>query len=295
VLVFVTGASGWIGSAVVSELIAAGHSVLGLARSESSARAVAALGAAPLRGDLRQPESLRAGAEPADGVVHLAFSNDFSNLQQGVDEESLAVRTLAKVLEGSGKAFVLASGTPAVPGRPSTEDDPLDTAGPLGGRALNAQTVLALAGQNVRSAVVRLPRSVHAADGRYGFASMLIETARRTGVSGYVGDGSQRWPAVHRLDAARLFRLVLERAAPGTVAHAVADEGDSMLSLAEVIGRRLDLPAQSVPAQSFGFLGSVFAADQPSSSASTRRRFDWQPEHPSLLDDLATGAYPPRD
>ncbi|MDR1432263.1 MAG: SDR family oxidoreductase [Propionibacteriaceae bacterium] len=292
--VFVTGASGWIGSAVVPELIAAGHTVIGLARSESSAQAVAALGAVPLRGDLSQPESLRAGAEQADGIVHLAFSNDFSNIQQGVDEESLAVRTFAAVLQGSGKAFVFASGTPAVPGRLSTEDDPFDVDGPLGGRALNALAVLALARQNVRSAVVRLPRSVHAADGRYGFASMLIAAAMRTGVSGYVGDGSQRWPAVHRLDAARLFRLVLERATPGTVAHAVGDEGDSMKSLAEVIGSRLSLPTQSVPAESFGFLGHVFAADQPSSSALTRQRFSWQPEHPSLLEDLATGLYPSR-
>jgi nucleoside-diphosphate-sugar epimerase len=179
---------------VVAELVAAGHSVLGLARSEGAAQKVAALGAEPLTGDLRQPETLREAAGQADGVVHLAFSNDFSNVQQAVEDERLAVRAFAAALAGSGKVLVFASGTPATPGRPSTEDDPFAPEGPLGGRALNAAAVLDLAGQGVRSAVVRLPRSVHAGDGKYGFASILIDAAARTGVSGYVGDGRQRWP-----------------------------------------------------------------------------------------------------
>lgn len=290
--IFVTGASGGIGSAVVPELIAAGHEVIGLARSDASAAAIEAAGATVLRGSLSDPDSLRAGAERTDGVIHLAFGNDFANIEANVEEETRAVETLGASLEGTGKSFVLASGTPVVPGRLSTEDDESPLDGPLGGRARNAKTVLGLAAQGVRSATVRLPRSVHAGDGRYGFASMLIQAAQRTGVSGYVGDGSQRWPAVHRLDAARLFRLALERADPGTVLHAVGDEGDTMLSLAQAIGRRLGLPVAEVPAESFGFLGSVFAIDQPSSSAKTRERFSWAPTHPSLLEDLGSGVYP---
>ena len=290
--VFVTGASGGIGSAVVPELLAAGHEVIGLARSDASAAAVAAMGATPLRGSLTDPDSLRSGAQQADGVIQLAFGNDFGNVESNVAEETFAIETLGAALEGTGKPLVMASGTPAAPGRPSTEDDDMPLEGPLGGRARNARTVLALADKGVRSATVRLPRSVHAADGRYGFASVLVAAARRAGVSGYVGDGRQRWPAVHRLDAARLLRLVLEQAEPGTVAHAVGDEGDTMRAIAEVIGHRLGVPVQEVPAESYGFLGTVFAVDQPSSSALTRQRFGWRPAHPSLLEDLATGVYP---
>lgn len=290
--VFVTGASGGIGSAVVPELISAGHTVVGLARSDASAAAITAMGATALRGDLADAAALTAGVDQADGVIHLAFGNDFTNFQSNVDDETLAIETLAAALEGSGKAFVVASGTPATPGRLAAEDDEMPLAGPLGGRARNARTVLGLAAKGVRSATVRLPRSVHAADGRYGFASFLLAISQRAGVVGYVGDGSQRWPAVHRLDAARLFRLVLEQAEPGTVAHAVGDEGDTMLSLAETIARRLDLPVSSVPADHYGFLGSIFAVDQPASSARTQERFGWRPTHPSLIDDLTTGVYP---
>ncbi len=290
--VFVTGASGGIGSAVVPDLVTAGHVVIGLARSDVSAAVVTSLGATPLRGDISDLVSLRAGAEQADGVIHLAFGNDFSNIEANVEEETRAIDALGSALEGTGKPFVIASGTPVTPGRLSTEDDAMPTEGPLGGRALNALTVLGLADKGVRSAAVRLPRSVHAADGRYGFASFLIGAAQRTGISGYTGDGSQRWPAVHRLDAARLFRIALEEAEPGTVLHAVGDEGDTMLSLAETIGRRLGLPVHEVPAENYGFLGTVFSLDQPSSSAKTRERFSWRPTHPSLLDDLATGIYP---
>lgn len=290
--VFVTGATGGIGSAVVADLIAAGHEVLGLARSESSERAVAAAGATALRGDLTDAESLRTGATETDGVIHLAFGNDFTDIERCVAEEAHAVETFSAALEGSGKPLVIASGTPAVPGRASTEEDQVLVEGPLGGRGRAAQAVLDLAAKDVRSSAVRLPRSVHARSDRFGFASMLIEAARRTGVSGYVGDGSQRWPAVHRLDAARLFRLALEEAAPGTVAHAVADEGDPMRAIAEVIGRQLGLPTESVPAESFGFLGGIFGVDQPASSAITRKKFGWQPTHPSLLEDLEAGGYP---
>jgi nucleoside-diphosphate-sugar epimerase len=290
--VFVTGASGLIGSAVVPELIAAGHQVIGLARSDRSAQAITAAGAEVIRGDLQDAESLRAGATQADGVIHLAFGHDFTKFEASIAEEAFVVETVGTALKGSGKAFVMASGTPAVPGRVSTENDPAPTDGPAGGRGRNAQTLLDLAGAGIRSAVVRLPRSVHAQGQGYGFASVLIDAARRTGVSGYVGDGSQRWPTVHRLDAARLFRLILENAEPGTVAHAVADEGDSMLSIAQTIGRQLNVPAKAVPAQVYGFLGRIFGIDQPSSSTITRERFGWQPTHPSLHEELRAGNYP---
>jgi nucleoside-diphosphate-sugar epimerase len=290
--VFVTGATGGIGSVLVPELMTAGHEVLGLARSDASAQALTAVGVSVVRGDLNDPESLRAGAVQSDGVIHLAFGADFNNFEKSVARETRAVEAFGASLDGSGKALVIASGTPVVPGRISTEADAFPTDGPVSGRGRNAQAVLDLAERGIRSAVVRLPRSVHAAGERCGFASVLIDSARRTGVSGYVGDGTQRWPAVHRLDAAPLFRLVLEQAAPGTVAHAVADEGDTMRSIAEVIGRQLDLPVEAVPAENFGFLGHIFATDQPSSSALTRERFGWQPNHPSLLEDLAAGNYP---
>jgi nucleoside-diphosphate-sugar epimerase len=289
--VFVTGAAGGIGSIVVSELLTAGHQVLGLARSDASAQAVEAAGASVLRGNLDDTATLRAGAEQCDGVIHLAFGHDFEKFAESIAQEGAVVAAFAAALTGTGKALVIASGTPAVPGRASTEEDPAPTEGPAGGRGRNAAAVLALAEQDVRSAVVRLPRSVHRAGGPFGFAGILVAAAQRNGVSGYVGDGSQRWPAVNHLDAARLFRLVLEDAEPGTVAHAVGDEGDSMLSIATAIGDALAIPVESVPADSFGFLGTIFGFDQPSSSALTQATFDWQPAHPSLLDDLRAGNY----
>lgn len=293
--VFVTGASGTIGSVVVADLLAAGHEVLALARSDTSAMALTAAGVAVLRGELDAPASLREGAALADGVIHLAFGHDdmsAAGFQRSMAQEASAVETFGEALAGSGKPLVIASGTPMVPGRASTEQDPFNE-GPIGARGRTAQKALGLSARGVRSAVVRLPRSVHARGERSGFASLLVENARRTGVSAYVGDGMQRWPAVHRLDAARLFRLVLERAEPGTVVHAVADEGDPMRAIAEVIGRVLGLPTREVPPEAFGFLGSVFALDQPASSAWTRETLGWQPTQPSLLADLEAGSYPP--
>ena len=292
--VFVTGASGGIGSAVVPELLGAGHDVLGLARSDRAAEAVTAAGASVLRGDLNDPSSLRVGALECDGIIHLAFSNDFDNFEQGVAEETLAAETYAAALEGTGKPLVFTSGTPAAPGRLAAEDDPAPTEGPIAGRSRNATAVLDLATRDVRSAVVRLPRCVHERGVAYGFASILITAARSTGISGYVGDGEQRWPAVHRRDAARLYRLALERAEPGTVLHAVADEGIAMRAIAEAIGHELDVPTRPVPPETFGMLGSVFGADQPASSALTRSTFDWEPMHPGLLADLSAGNYPQR-
>ncbi len=290
--VFVTGASGGIGSAVVSELTAAGHHVMGLARSDASATIIGRLGAEPLRGDIADLDVLAKAAHDADGVIYLAFNHDFANTGDAVEAEARAVAALGEVLAGTGKPLVLAGGTPPVPGRPSTEDDPFPTDGPMGGRGRTGRAVIDLAERGVRSAVVRLPRSVHDAGGRYGFASLLIQAARGGGVSAFVGDGAQRWPAVHRDDAARLFRLALEQAPPGSVLHAVGDEADPMRAIAEAIGRRLGVPVRSAPAESFGVLGSIFAVDQPSSSALTRERFGWNPTRPSLLEDLEAGDYP---
>ena len=286
--VFVTGGTGLIGSAVLRELLDHGHTVLALARSDSSAAAVESAGATALRGDLGDLAALRAGAEQADGVVHLAFGNDFSSagaLAANVAQESAALAALGEVLVGSDRPLVTVSGTPWIPGRASTEADPLPTDGPVGGRAVSVNAVLALAEHGVRSAAVRMPRTVHD-QGDGGFAGLLTGIARSTGVSGYPGDGTQRWPAVHARDAASLFRLVLENAPAGTAWHAVDDEGDAVRDIAAVIGRRLDLPVRSVPEETFGPIGPIFALDQPASSAYTRATLGWQPRHPRLLADL---------
>ncbi|MER5563997.1 SDR family oxidoreductase [Streptomyces sp. NPDC001571] len=286
--VFVTGATGLIGSTVVAELVGNGHTVLALARSDASARAAEAAGAEPLRGALAELDVLRTGASRADGVVHLAFGNDFSSpeaLAKNVAEESAALAALGEELVGSDRPFVTVSGTPQTPGRASTEADPTPTDGPVGGRGRAVTAVLGLASRGVRSTAVRLPRTVHN-QGTGGFAGLLTDIARRSGVSGYPGDGTQRWPAVHALDAAVLFRLALERAEAGSIWHAVADEGDRVRDIAAVIGRRLGLPVEAVPSQTYGPLGTIFEADQPSSSSHTRRALGWEPKHPGLLEDL---------
>lgn len=286
--VFITGGTGLIGSAVVAELLEGGHTVLALARSDASAAKAQAAGAEPIRGGLADLDVLRAGAARADGVIHLAFANDFSSPQawdNAVAEETAALTTLGEALTGSDRPFVTCSGTPAVPGRAATEADPIPTEGPVGGRGRAVMGVLDLAAHGVRSSAVRLPRTVHN-EGTGGFAGLLTGMARRSGVSGYPGDGTQRWPAVHARDAAVLFRLALEKADAGTAWHAVDDEGDRVRDIAEVIGRRLGLPVQSVPVETFGPLGAVFAADQPASSAHTRQALGWEPKHPSLLADL---------
>ncbi|PPJ19205.1 3-beta hydroxysteroid dehydrogenase [Nocardia nova] len=286
--VFVTGGTGLIGSAVVAELLGNGHTVLALARSDASAAAAEAASAEALRGGLADLDVLRAGAAQADGVIHLAFGNDFSSadaLAATVAEESAALATMGEELVGSDRPFVTVSGTPSVAGRASTETDPVWTDGPVGGRGRAVTAVLDSAARGVRSTAVRMPRTVHN-QGTGGFAGLLTNIARRTGVSGYPGDGTQRWPAVHALDAAVLFRLALERAEPGTAWHAVADEGDRVRDIAEVIGRQLNLPVESVPADTYGPLGPIFAADQPSSSTHTREVLGWEPTHPGLLEDL---------
>jgi len=286
--VFLTGATGNIGSAVVADLLAHGHTVAGLVRSDASAAKLAAVGASPVRGELTDLDIVGTAAAEADGVIHLAFSNDFSSpqaLADGVAEESAAITAIGEALIGSEKPFVVCSGTPPIPGRASVENDPLPTDGPVGGRALTVNRTLALASQGVRACAVRLPRTVHQ-NGEGGFAGLLTRMARESGVSGYPGDGSQRWPAVHSADAAALFRLALETAPAGTSWHAVADEGDRVIDIATVIGRRLGVPVRSVPTETYGPLGAIFAMDQPASSDHTRHALGWTPSHPSLLADL---------
>lgn len=296
--VFVTGASGHIGSALVPELIQAGHKVVGLARSDSSAAAVAALGADVHRGDLDDPESLREAASAADAVAHLAFKHDamrVGDLAGAAAADLRAVEVLGDALAGTGKPLVIASGTGllALAGLAGvgTEADVL----PGGIRADAENAVVALADRGVRSSVVRLPPTVHSSLDRHGFIPALVAIARDKEVSAYVGDGSNRWPAGHTLDVARLFRLALEAAPAGTRLHAVADEGVPFREIAEVIGRHLGLPVVSVsPDQAqahFGFLGPFVSLDNPTSSRRTQELLDWRPTHPSLIDDLEQGHY----
>ena len=286
--VFITGGNGLIGSAVVAELLGHGHTVLALARTDESASALESAGAEPLRGELADLDALRAGAARADGVIHLAFGVNFrtpDGVAEAVAQEGHALAALGEVLLGSDRPLVTCSGTPPVPGRVSTEADPLPTDGPVGGRSRSVMATLDLASHGVRASAVRLPRTVHK-QGRGGFAGMLTDVARRTGTSGYPGDGTQRWPAVHALDAAALFRLALEQAPAGTSWHAVADEGDPVHDIATVIGRRLGLPVATMPPETYGILGPIFSTDQPSSSAHTRKTLGWEPTHPGLLQDL---------
>ncbi|MFF3264405.1 SDR family oxidoreductase [Streptomyces sp. NPDC002932] len=301
--VFVTGASGWIGSAVVPELIGAGHQVVGLARSDASAAALDAAGAEVYRGSLEDLDVLRSAAEVSDGVVHLAFKHDIAfsgDFQGAADADRAAIETFGDALAGSDRPFVIASGTMGIaPGRVVTERDGLGSGGEVpfegaGARQANAQLTLSLASRGVRSSVVRLPPTVHG-DGDKGFIASVVGVARDKGFSGYVGDGSNRWPAVARFDAARLFRLALEQAPAGSVLHAVADEGVPIRDVAEVIGRGLDLPVAAVPAEDasehFGWLGGFLGLDGPASSALTRELLGWQPTHPGLLEDLGKGHY----
>jgi nucleoside-diphosphate-sugar epimerase len=289
--VFVTGASGWIGSAVVPELIGAGHQVLGLARSDSSTAAVAALGAEVLRGDLEDLDALQAGATGADAVIHLAYVHDFTRREESVQIDARAVEALAAALEATGKPLVAASGTPSVPGRVATERDFPVFGGPAAGRDKNARAVLDLAARGVRSSVVRMPRSVHGDGDHHGLISRVIGIARDRGAVCYVGDGSSRWPAVHVVDAAALVRLAVERAPAGSVLHAVADEGVPVREFATVIGRHLNLPTASAPAEDLSFLGMILGLDCPASSALTTDLLGWRPAQPGLIEDLNKGHY----
>lgn len=292
--VFVTGATGFIGSAVVRELIEAGHHVVGLARSDEAAAALTASGADVHRGSLDDLDSLRSGAAAADGIIHLAFKHDFSDYAGAVAADLRAVEAMGAVLEGSGKPFVITSGTLMLTfvlpvGQLGTEQDVVNASVPRGA-AENA--AIALAERGVRSSVVRLAPAVHG-ESKAGFVSMLIEIARDKRVSAYSGDGSNRWPAVHYLDAARLFRLALETAPAGSLLHGVGDEGVPVRDIAHVIGRRLNLPVVSISGEEadehFGFFGAFVSTDNPTSSALTQERLGWRPTHPSLIADLEEG------
>ena len=288
--VFVTGATGFIGSAIVQELRGAGHRVLGLARSEKAAQALAAAGAEAHRGALDDLDSLRRGAAAADGVIHLAFNHDFAEYVAAGETDRHAIEALGTALAGSNRPLVVTAGLAGLaPGRVGTEEDEL-AAGPR----VSEQAALALAARGVRASVVRLAPSVHD-DGDYGFVPTLIGIARQTGEAAYVGEGLNRWPAVHRLDAARLFRLALEQGAAGARYHGVADEGVALRDLAAVIGRHLNLPAVSKSpeeaADHFGWMARFVGMDAPASSALTQQRLGWRPTHPGLLADLDAGSY----
>src|SRR5450755_3721511 len=300
--VFVTGASGWIGSAVVPELISAGHQVTGLARSDASAAALTAAGVQVHRGTLDDLGSLRDAAAASDGVIHLAFKHDLAftgDFQGAADADRRAVETFGDALAGSGRPFVIASGTLGVaPGRVATERDghgepdpavaAMAGAGPLT-RLATAELVLSLASRGVRSSVMRLPPTNHG-DGDNGFMATIVGIARDKGVSGYIGDGANRWPAVHRLDAAHLFRLAVEKAPAGSVLHAIADEGVPIRDIAEVIGRHLFVLVVSTAPENaaghFTWLAGFLGIDAPASSTLTRELLGWQPTHPGLIDDL---------
>ncbi|MWA01554.1 NAD-dependent epimerase/dehydratase family protein [Actinomadura sp. LD22] len=290
--VFVTGGSGLTGPAVVAELLAAGHTVTGLARSDAAAARLESLGAVPHRGSLDDLDSLRSGAEAADGVVHMAFGGDFADPDDMMRRDRTAIETLGR----SGAPLVITSGTLVMPaGRESTEQDEPDVSGIAAFRLPGERACLGFADRGVRASVVRLAPTVHG-PGDYGFMGMLVDTARKTGVSAYVGDGANRWPAVHRLDAAVLFRLALEKAPAGSVLHGAA-ENVPFKSIAEAIGRGLGLPAVSLPPDEAAahfpspFMATVYGIDAPVSSARTQELLGWAPVHPTLLDDLEHGDY----
>ena len=297
--VFVTGASGHIGSAVVPELLGAGHQVVGLARSDSSAAKLSAAGAEVLRGDLDDLDGIGQAAAAADGVIHLAFKHEAMRSGDFVGAAATDLRvveTIGAALEGSGRPFVSTSGTlmltmAGVAGRLGTEQDVAEG----GPRVDSENTTIALADRGVRSSVVRLPPLVHSSLDHHGFGPTLIAIARGKGVSGYVGDGSNRWPAVHTLDAARAYRLALDAAPAGSRLHAVADQGVPFRDIAAVIGRQLGVPTASVSLEEagdhFSFLGGLVSLDNPTSSDYTKQLLGWEPVHPGLIEDLGEGHY----
>lgn len=294
--VFVTGASGFIGSAVVPELRNAGHSVVGLARSDASARSIASAGAEVLRGELADVQLLRQGAAASDGVIHLGFIHDFANFAAAAETDRRAIEGLGGALEGSDRPLIVASGVFGLaPGRVATERDvPVRDESLVAPRLAGLQAALAFASRGVRTVAVRFAPTVHDV-GDHGFMPYVIAVAREKGVAGYIGDGSNRWPAVHRLDAACLVRLALESAPAGSAVHAVGEEGIPIRDVAETIGRKLNLPVVSIEPEKagghFGWLAGFLATDSPASNALTREWLGWEPSHRGLLEDLERGDY----
>ena len=290
--VFVTGATGFVGSAVVQELIAAGHKVIGLARSDAGAKALASAGADVHRGSLEDLESLRSGAAAADGVIHTAFIHDFTNYGPAAEADMRAIETLGTALSGSSCPLVVTSGTLLLQRKSSlaAEEDTWDPGFPR----KSEEAALALAARGVHASILRLPPSVHG-DGDHAFVPRLIAIAREKGVSAYVGEGLNRWPAVHRLDAARLYRLALEKAPAGARLHGVAEEGVPFREIAEVIGKRLNVPvvakSPEQAADHFGWIAHFVVIDCPASSVQTQKQMGWQPVHTALIPDLERGRY----
>lgn len=290
--IFVTGATGFIGSAVVTELISAGHQVVGLARSDKAAASLNAVGAEVHRGRLDDFTSLRSGAAEADGVIHLAFDNSFTDFAEAIADDLHAIEVIGDTLAGSGKPFVITSVTTMVPslGRPATEEDQAQDGSPGSPRSAAEKLAIALAERGVRSSAVRLAPCVHDASSQ-GFATNLANLAREKGVSAYVGGGSNRWPAIHRLDAAKLFRLAAESAPAGSRLHGAGEEGILFRNIAEAIGLRLSLPVSSVSREAaeehFGWLTPFVLMDNPTSNALTRKRLGWEPVETTLAADIA--------
>jgi nucleoside-diphosphate-sugar epimerase len=293
--ILVTGASGWIGSASVKELISAGHQVLGLARNDESAAKIAKLGAKVVRGSLDDLASLRDAARQAEGVVHLGYNHDFSQMAAAAQTDRAAIDVFADVLQGTGGPLLIASGTLGLaPGRVGTEED-MPHAG-IHPRMANAAYTLSLADRGVRSMVVRFAPTVHGAGGDHGFVAVLARIAREKRMSAYIGEGHNRWPAVNVLDAGKLVQLAVDKAPPGSVLHAVAEEGIATHDIAKALGQFLKLPVESIPVDQakahFDWLGMFFGADAPASSVRTRALLGWEPTHGTLLEDIAAGHYP---
>jgi nucleoside-diphosphate-sugar epimerase len=286
--IFVTGATGFVGSAIVSELLSAGHQVLGLARSDESEKSLLALGAGVHRGDMNDLESLRRGAAISDGVIHAAFDHDFSKFAEKCELDRLAIESIGEVLKGSDRPFVVTSGLPATPGDLATEAD-LQPSSPGGMPRMSEQTALSLVEQGVRASVVRMSQ-VHDLN-KQGFATYMIAHAREKGVSAFIGTGLNRWPAVHRLDAAVVYRLAFEKGAAAAIYHAIADEGVAVRGVAESIGRGLNLPVLALApedaAAHFGWLARPVGMDAPASSARTQQLLGWYPtKNPGFIADL---------
>lgn len=295
--IFMTGASGFIGSAVAAELHGAGHQVSGIARSKASADKLRALGVEPVEGSLDDTDGLKRGAAASDGVVHMGFIHDFSRFADSVRVDNEAVGAMCQALSGSTtqRPFVLASGILSIaPGTIATEHTEPARDAFISGRLKSADLALSYADKGVRPHILRLPPTVHG-QGDHGFVPYLIGVARDKKVSGYIGDGSNRWPAVHRLDAATLVRLVIENPKAPPILHPIHDEGIPTKQIAEVIGKQLGVPAQSVaPADApahFAWMAPLFGFDSPASSALTREALGWQPTHPGLIEDLEQGHY----